>query len=141
MGKKGAGATRGLSLVRPIRALCTGSRLICADNTGAKELEIISVLEYKGVHGRYPKAGIGDMIMASVKKGRPDIRKKVVNAVIVRQKKEYRRVSGIRIKFEDNAAVITGPDGVPKGTEIRGPVAKEAIEKWVRLSSAANIVV
>ncbi|MBU7019157.1 MAG: uL14 family ribosomal protein, partial [Theionarchaea archaeon] len=43
--------------------------------------------------------------------------------------------------FEDNAAVITGPDGVPKGTEIRGPVAKEAIEKWVRLSSAAKIVV
>ncbi|KYK31859.1 MAG: 50S ribosomal protein L14 [Theionarchaea archaeon] len=141
MGKKGAGATRGRSLARPTRALCTGSRLVCADNTGAKELEIISVLEYKGILRRYPKAGVGDMVMVSVKKGKPDIRKKVLNAVIVRQRKEYRRISGMRIKFEDNAAVITGPDGVPKGTEIRGPVAKEAIEKWVRLSSAANIVV
>lgn len=141
MGKKGAGATRGRSLVRPTRALCTGSRLVCTDNTGAKELEIVSVKEYKGVFRRYPKAGVGDMVMASVKKGRPDIRKKVVTAIIVRQKKEYRRASGIRIKFEDNAAVITGPDGVPTGTEIRGPVAKEALEKWVRLSSAASIVV
>ncbi len=141
MGKKGAGATRGRSLVRPTRSLSTGSRLVCADNTGAKELEIISVLEYKGILRRYPSAGVGDMIVASVKKGRPDIRKKVVNAVIIRQKKEYRRVSGMRIKFEDNAAVITGTDGVPKGTEIRGPVAKEAVEKWVRLSSATRIVV
>lgn len=141
MGKKGAGATRGRSLARPTRALTTGSRLVCADNTGAKELEIVSVREYHGVLRRYPKAGVGDMVMASVKKGRPDVRKKVVNAVIVRQKKEYRRASGIRIKFEDNAAVITGEDGVPTGTEIRGPVAKEAVEKWVRLSSAANIVV
>jgi large subunit ribosomal protein L14 len=141
MGKKGAGATRGRSLVRPTRSLCTGSRLVCADNTGAKELEIISVMEYKGVLRRYPKAGVGDMVVVSVKKGRPDVRKKVMNAVIIRQRKEYRRVTGMRIKFEDNAAVITGTDGVPKGTEIRGPVAKEAIEKWVRLSSAAKIVV
>ncbi len=141
MGRKGAGATRGRSLVRPGRALCTGSRLLCADNTGAKELEIIAVLEYTGTLRRYPKAGVGDMVVVSVKKGKPDIRKKMVNAIIIRQRKEYRRVSGMRIKFEDNAAVITGPDGVPKGTEIRGPVAKEAIEKWVRLSSAANIVV
>jgi large subunit ribosomal protein L14 len=141
MGRKGAGATRGRSLARPTRSLCTGSRLVCADNTGAKELEIVSVFEYKGVLRRYPKAGVGDMVMVSVKKGRPDIRKKVVSAVIVRQKKEYRRASGIRIKFEDNAAVITGADGVPTGTEIRGPVAKEAIERWVRISSAANIVV
>lgn len=141
MGRKGAGATRGRALVKPPRALSTGSRLVCADNTGAKELEIIAVLEYTGVLRRYPRAGVGDMVMASVKKGRPDVRKKMVNAVIIRQRKEYRRITGMRVKFEDNAAVITGPDGVPKGTEIRGPVAKEAVEKWVRLSSAANIVV
>ncbi len=141
MGRKGAGATRGRSPMRPGQALCTGSRLVCTDNTGAKELEIVSVMECKGVLRRYPKAGVGDMVMVSVKKGKPDMRKKIVNAVIVRQKKEYRRISGMRIRFEDNAAVITGPDGVPKGTEIRGPVAKEAVEKWVRLSGAANIVV
>ncbi|MFQ5891953.1 MAG: 50S ribosomal protein L14, partial [Candidatus Methanofastidiosia archaeon] len=124
MAKKGAGATRGRSAVRPIRSLTTGSRLVCADNTGAKELEIVSVYRYKGVLRRYPKAGVGDMVYASVKKGKPEIRKKIVNAIIIRQRKEYRRIDGTRIKFEDNAAVVTGPDGVPKGTEIRGPVAK-----------------
>lgn len=64
-----------------------------------------------------------------------------MNAIIIRQRKEYRRIDGTRIKFEDNAAVVTGPDGVPKGTEIRGPVAKEAIERWLRISSVSSIVV
>ncbi|HPR42339.1 MAG TPA: 50S ribosomal protein L14 [Candidatus Methanofastidiosa archaeon] len=138
---KGAGATRGRSPVRPIRALTTGSRLICADNTGAKELEIIAVLGYKGVKRRYPKAGVGDMVFASVKKGRPNIRKTIVNAVIVRQKKEYTRLDGTCIKFEDNAAVITGPDGVPKGSEARGPVAKESVERWLKISGISSIIV
>ena len=138
---KGAGATRGRSPVRPGRALTTGSRLICADNTGAKELEIIAVYGYKGVKRRYPKAGVGDMVFASVKKGRPNIRKTIVQAVIVRQKKEYRRLDGTRIKFEDNAAVITGPDGVPKGSEARGPVAKEAVERWLKISGVSSIIV
>jgi large subunit ribosomal protein L14 len=137
----GAGATRGRSPVRPGRALTTGSRLICADNTGAKELEIIAVLGYKGKKRRYPKAGIGDMVFASVKKGRPNIRKTVVNAVIVRQKKEYMRLDGTRVKFEDNAAVITGPDGVPKGSEARGPVAKESVERWLKISGISSIIV
>ncbi|HHN81057.1 MAG TPA: 50S ribosomal protein L14 [Methanomicrobia archaeon] len=138
---KGAGATRGRSPVRPGRALTTGSRLICADNTGAKELEIIAVLGYKGKKRRYPKAGIGDMVFASVKKGRPNIRKTVVNAVIVRQKKEYMRLDGTRVKFEDNAAVITGLDGVPKGSEARGPVAKESVERWLKISGISSIIV
>lgn len=138
---KGAGATRGRSPVRPGRALTTGSRLVCADNTGAKELEVIAVLGYKGKKRRYPKAGIGDMVFASVKKGRPNIRKTVVNAVIVRQKKEYMRLDGTRVKFEDNAAVITGPDGVPKGSEARGPVAKESVERWLKISGISSIIV
>lgn len=140
MVKKGAGATRGRSPIRPIRSLITGSRLVCADNTGAKELEIISVIGYKGTLRRYPSAGIGDMIVASVKKGKPDIRKTIVKAVIIRQRKEYRRLDGMRVKFDDNAAVIVTPEGMPKGSEIKGPVAKEAAEKWVRLSGIANII-
>ncbi|HEC95828.1 MAG TPA: 50S ribosomal protein L14, partial [Euryarchaeota archaeon] len=115
MGKKGAGATRGRSPIRPIRSLITGSSLICADNTGAKELEIISVIGYKGTLRRYPSAGIGDMIVASVKKGKPDIRKTIVKAVIIRQRKEYKRLDGMRVKFDDNAAVIVTPEGMPKG--------------------------
>ncbi|HHF09827.1 50S ribosomal protein L14 [Thermococci archaeon] len=140
MGKKGAGATRGRSPIRPIRSLITGSSLICADNTGAKELEIISVIGYKGTLRRYPSAGIGDMIVASVKKGKPDIRKTIVKAVIIRQRKEYKRLDGMRVKFDDNAAVIVTPEGMPKGSEIKGPVAKEAAEKWVRLSGIANMI-
>jgi len=140
MVKKGAGATRGRSPIRPIRSLITGSSLVCADNTGAKELEIISVIGYKGTLRRYPSAGIGDMIVASVKKGKPDIRKTIVKAVIIRQRKEYRRLDGMRVKFDDNAAVIVTPEGMPKGSEIKGPVAKEAAEKWVRLSGIANMI-
>ncbi|MCK4309857.1 MAG: 50S ribosomal protein L14 [Methanomicrobia archaeon] len=141
MVKKGAGATRGRSPIRPIRSLTTGSSLVCADNTGAKELEIISVIGYKGTLRRYPSAGVGDMVVVSVKKGKPDIRKTIVNAVIIRQRKEYKRLDGMRVKFDDNAAVIINPDGMPKGSEIKGPLAKEAAEKWVRLSGIANIIV
>lgn len=139
--RKGAGATQGRSIGHPTMGLTTGSRLLCADNSGAKELEIVGVMGYKGVLRGYPKAGVGDMVIVSVKKGKPDMRKKLVNAVIIRQAKEYRRPNGIRIRFEDNAAVVTGPDGVPKGTEIRGPTAKEALERWLRIASIASIVV
>ncbi len=140
MPKKGAGATRGKSPVRPTRSLSTGSRLICADNTGAKELEIISVSRYKGTLRRHASAGIGDMVMASVKKGKPDVRKTVVNAIIIRQRKEYKRLDGMRVKFEDNAAVLVTPDGMPRGSEIKGPMAKEAAERWVRLSGIASMI-
>ncbi|RLI86720.1 MAG: 50S ribosomal protein L14 [Archaeoglobales archaeon] len=123
------------------RALPTGARLICADNTGARELEIIAVVGYKGVRRRYPSAGVGDVVVVSVKKGTPDIRKHVHYAVIVRQRKEYRRPDGTRVKFEDNAAVIVDQKGNPKGTEIRGPVAREAAERFPKIGSIATIVV
>ncbi|MDF2957329.1 MAG: Ribosomal protein L14 [Candidatus Alkanophagales archaeon MCA70_species_1] len=123
------------------RALPVGARLECADNTGAKELQIIMVKGYRGVLNRYPAAGVGDMVVVSVKKGTPEMRKQVLNAVIIRQKKEIRRPSGIRVKFEDNAAIITDDKGDPKGTEIRGPVAKEAVERFSKIASAASIIV
>lgn len=82
------------------------------------------------------------MVVATVKKGRPDMRHQVVRAVVVRQRKEYRRLDGMRVKFEDNAAAIVTPEGVPRGgTEIRGgAIAREAAERWVRLGSIASIV-
>ena len=123
------------------RCLPTGARLVCADNTGARELEIIAVKGYKGVRRRYPAAGVGDIVIVSVKKGSPDIRKQVHYAVIVRQRKEYRRPDGTRVKFEDNAAVITDPNGNPKGSEIRGPVAREAAERLSKIGSIATIIV
>ncbi|MEM1578871.1 MAG: 50S ribosomal protein L14 [Archaeoglobaceae archaeon] len=123
------------------RALPTGAILVCADNSGARELQIISVIGYKGVRRRYPAAGIGDMVVVSVKKGLPEIRKQVHYAVIIRQKKDFRRPNGERIKFEDNAAVIVNEKGEPKGTEIRGPVAKEAAERFPKIATIASIIV
>ena len=70
------------------------------------------------------------------------MRKTVVPAVIVRQKKEYRRPDGTRIKFEDNAAVVLKDDkGNPKGTLIKGPIAKEVVERWPAIAKIAKIVV
>jgi len=123
------------------RPLPTGARLVCTDNTGARELEIISVKGYKGVRRRYPAAGIGDIVVVSVKKGAPDIRKQIHYAVIVRQRKEYRRPDGMRVKFEDNAAVITDPNGNPKGSEIRGAVAREAAERFSKIGSLASSII
>jgi len=123
------------------KALSTGARLECADNSGAKILQIIAVKGYRGVKNRYPKAGIGDMVIITVKKGRPELKKQILKAIIVRQRKEYRRPSGLRVKFEDNAAVIVDDKGAPKGSEIRGPVAREAIERFSKIASAATIIV
>jgi large subunit ribosomal protein L14 len=69
------------------------------------------------------------------------MRREVTTAVVVRQKKEFRRADGLRVKFEDNAAVIISPEGVIKGSEIRGPVAKEAADRWPAIGSAASIIV
>lgn len=124
------------------RALQHRSRLDVCDNSGAKIINLISVKGYKGVKNRMPCAGIGDMIMASVVSGKPDIRKQVVPAVIVRQKKEYRRPDGTRVSFEDNAAVILKDEkGNPKGTIFKGAIAKEAIIRWAPLGKVAKIVV
>jgi large subunit ribosomal protein L14 len=121
------------------RHLNAGARVACSDNSGAKIIEIISVLKQHGVRRRIPKAGVGDIVVASVKKGTPDTRKQIVNAVIIRQKKEYRRPDGLRVKFEDNACVLTNETGEPKGSEIRGPVAREAAERWDKIASVASI--
>ncbi len=123
------------------RVLPVGARLNCADNTGAKELEIIAVKGYKGVRRRLPRAGVADLVVATVKKGRVDMRHQVVLAVIIRQKKSYTRYSGTKIKFEDNAAVIVGDDGIPKGTEIKTAIAREAADRWNKIGSIASIVV
>lgn len=117
------------------------SRLNCADNTGAKELELISVKGYKGRLRRLPKAGIGDVVICSVKKGKEKVRGTVVYAVIVRQKKEYRRADGTRVKFTDNAAILVNPKTFePQGTEVRTVVAKEAVERFSPIGKISSIV-
>ena len=124
------------------RGLPTGSIIRCSDNTGARELRVIQVIGYKGRLRRVPAAAIGDMIVVSVsRKGTPDMRNKIFRAVVVRQRKPFRRKDGVWVQFEDNAAVIMTPEGEMKGSEIRGPVAREAAERWPRIASAASIIV
>lgn len=126
---------------RLCRGLPVGSLITCADNTGAKVLKIIAVTAYKGRLNRFPSASVGDMVVTSVKKGIPEMRRKIVRAVVVRQRKSYRRPDGAWVVFEDNAAVVVSPEGEPQGSEARGPVAKEAAERWSKIATIASIVV
>lgn len=116
----------------------TESRLVVADNTGARELLVIRVMGGSKVKYGY----VGDIVVAAVKSARPDgqIKKsEVVRAVIVRCAKEYRRSDGSYIRFDDNAAVILKQDSQdPLGTRIFGPVARELREKgYMKIVSLA----
>lgn len=113
------------------------SRCLVADNSGAREIQVIKVLGGSG--RRY--ANIGDIVTAAVKKSSPNGQVKkgdVVKAVIVRSKHGVRRKDGSIIKFDQNAAVIIRDDLNPRGTRIFGPVARELREKkFMRILSLA----
>lgn len=126
---------------RMTKALQVGSLIRCADNTGANVLNIVAVKGYKGVKTRHPSCGVGNLIVCSVREGVPKMKKQVVLAVVIRQKKEYRRKSGMRVKFEDNAAILINEKGEPRGTKIKGPVAKEAVERFSMVGKISTIVV
>ena len=112
-----------------------------ADNTGAKELMCIRVLG--GTGRRY--AGVGDVIIASVKKAAPggDVKKgEVVKAVVVRTVKSIRRDDGSYVKFDENAAVLIKEDKNPRGTRIFGPVARELRDRdYMKILSLAPEVI
>jgi large subunit ribosomal protein L14 len=100
------------------------SRLLVCDNSGAKEILCIRVLG--GTRRRY--AGVGDVIVATVKQAAPNgtVKKHaVIKAVVVRTRNTIRRKDGSTIKFDDNAAVIIGDDKLPRATRIFGPVPRE----------------
>jgi len=139
MSKRGRGGKGGgkfhISLALPVAAVMN-----CADNTGAKSLYVIAVAGIKGRLNRLPAAGSGDLVMASVKKGKPELRKKVHPAVVVRQSKAFRRKDGTFLYFEDNAGVIVNNKGEMKGSAVTGPVAKECADLWPRISSNAGTI-
>lgn len=127
---------------RITRGLPMGAKIEVCDNSGAKIIKIFSVRGGKTVKRRYPAAGIGDLVNASIIKGKPGMKKQVVQAVIVRQRRPYRRLTGERIKFEDNAAVVLKDEkGSPKGTIFKGAIAKEAADRWPEVAKVASIVV
>jgi len=133
---KGTGNKFRISLALPVAAVMN-----CADNTGAKNLYVISVKGIKGRLNKLPAACVGDMVLACVKKGKPELRKKVMPAIVVRQRKHWRRKDGTFIYFEDNAGVIVNPKGEMKGSGVTGPVAKECADIWPRIASNAGTVV
>ncbi len=127
-----AKATRGVNL---------GAQLTVADNSGARLVRLVSVKKGKGKKGRQMSAKIADWVKVSVKRGIPEMKGKVFDAIIVRIKKPYKRKDGERVTFEDNAvAILKDEKGNPKGTQIKGPVAREILERWPQVAKIANFV-
>lgn len=126
---------------RVTRGFNIGSVMIAADNSGAKLVKIVGVKRAKAKKGRQVFGKIADWVKVSVKKGVPEMKGKVFDAVIIRQKKPYRRLDGERIAFEDNAvAIIKDEKGNPKGTQIKGPIAREILERWPQVAKLASII-
>jgi len=126
---------------RTTRGLNLGAKLIAADNSGARIVRLVSVKKWKAKKGQQVAAKVADWVKVSVKKGTPEMKGKVFDAVVVRQKKSYRRLTGERVAFEDNAVAILKDDkGNPKGTQIKGPVAREIQERWAQVAKIAGSV-
>lgn len=125
------------------RGIQVGTLLKIADNSGAKTVEVIAVKHWRGTRSRLARGGVGSVIIGAVKDGTPEMRHTLVPCVVIRQRKEYRRANGVRVKFEDNAAIILKDEakGEPKGTIIKGPVAREVIERFPLVTRIATMVV
>ena len=137
--KRGRGGASG-SKFRMSLGLPNGAIMNCCDNSGAKNIYVMSVKGYKGRQNRLPAAGVGDVVMCTVKKGKPDLRKKIMSAVVIRQRKPWRRKDGVFIHFEDNGGVLVTPKGEMKGSAVAGPVAKECADMWPRIASSAGTI-
>lgn len=125
------------------KGLPIGARIEVVDNSGAKEVKVMSVKGYKTVKRQLETAGVGDLITANVTKGKPDVKHTVVKCVVVRQKQEYRRPDGTTVKFESNGVVVLKDEkgGSPKATIIKGAVAKEVGERFPAVARIATVVV
>ncbi len=122
-------------------AVQVGTILKCADNSGAQLFQIISVLTFKGKRRTRPTAGIADVVMCRVYSGTEKVRHQVFRVVIVRQKKEFRRPDGMRVQFEDNAGVVVNEKFDPTATMIKGPIAREVVERFKTVGKIASLIV
>jgi len=139
MSKRARGGCSGNKLKMAL-GLPVAAVMNCADNSGARNLYVIAVNGIQARLNRLPAAGVGDMVVATVKKGKPELRKKVMPAVVIRQRKAFRRKDGIFLYFEDNAGVIVNNKGEMKGSAITGPVGKECADLWPRIASSCGSV-
>ena len=127
---------------RTTQGLNLGANMIAADNSGAKICRLVSVKKAKAKKGKQVAAKLADWVKVCVRKGVPDMKGKVFDAVVIRQKQPYRRLNGERIAFEDNAVAILKDDkGNPKGTQIKGAIAREVLERWPSVAKIGSIVV
>lgn len=132
--------------MKPVSARTTaglniGSLLEACDNSGARIVKIVSVKKRGGKKGKQMPAKIADWIKVSVRAGEPKLKGEVFDAVIVRQKKPWRRKTGERVCFTDNAvALLKDERGNPKGTQIKGVVAREVQERWKEVAKIARFV-
>ena len=140
MSKKSKSAMQGVKLKMAL-GLPVSALINCADNSGAKNLYIFAAKKIQAALNRLPAASVGDMVLCTVKKGKPDLKKKVLYGVIVRQRKPWRRRDGYFIYFQDNAGVIISNKGEMKGSSILGPIAKECADLWPKLAAASESVV
>lgn len=125
----------------PTRGLSVGSYINCADNTGTKIFQIISVRSYKGKRRTKPRVGIAGVVKCRVYKGNEKVRHELFDVVIVRHKKEWRRADGMRVSFEDNAGVVVDDKFIPKGTIIKGAIAREVVDRFPAIGKTASVVV
>ena len=124
------------------KALNLGSHVFAADNSGARIVKIVGVKKGKGRKGRQMGAKIADWVKVSVRQGKPDMKGVVFDAVVVRTRKPFRRLTGERICFTDNSVVILKDEkGNPKGTQIKGPVPREVQERWKEVAKLAPAIV
>jgi len=119
-----------------------GSELLASDNSGARIVRITGVKHGKSKKGRQQPAKVGDWVKVSVWQGNPEIKGQVFDAVVIRQKKPFKRKTGERICFTDNAvAILKDEKGNPKGTQIKGAVPREIQERWKEVAKIAQFVV
>lgn len=123
------------------RGLNIGSQLIASDNSGARIVRIVSVKRGKSSKGRQQYAKVADRVKVSVRVGKPDMKGVVFDAVVIRQRRPYRRKTGERVAFQDNAVALLKDDkGNPKGTIIKGAIAREVHERWKEVAKIAQYV-
>ena len=119
-----------------------GSHVLASDNSGARIVRITCAMGLKSKRGRQGYVKVGDWVKVSVRKGDPKIKGQVFDAVVIRQKKPFRRNTGERVAFTDNAVVLLKDEkGNPKGTQVKGPVPREIMERWKSVGKLAQSVV
>lgn len=126
-----------------MKTLVPGAVLTCADNSGAYEFRMIHIIGKGGggKHGKLAAVGVGDIVSVSVRKGTATYLKKPVRVVVIRQKAPIRRSNGMRVRFEDNAAIMVNEENLPIGTEVKGAIAREVVERFVKVGGIASRIV